>query len=111
MAILKMVNEGKITVDEAVKLIECIKSESRIDAGDVIDSVKEKVTDFVDEAKPVVKKYATKAMEVGEEVYNMGKAKMGEYKHKVKDGDVMDVVDEVPAGTENVKNDTNTEGD
>lgn len=94
LLILKMVNEGKITVDDAVKLLDSIKKESIIDAGNVIDSVKEKVTDFVDDAKPVVKKYATKAMEMGEDVYHKGKAKMGEYKRKVKEDDIIDEVPE-----------------
>lgn len=92
MTILKMVSEGKITVDEAVKLIDSIKSSKTIDAGDVFETVKEKVTDFVEEAKPVVKKCATKAKEMGEDVCNMGKAKVEKYKAKAKDSDIIDEV-------------------
>lgn len=90
--ILKMVSEGKITVDEAVKLMDSMKVNKSIDAGEVIDSVKEKVCDFVEDAKPVVKKCADKAMEVGEEVYSKGKAKVQEYKSKAKNKDFVDDV-------------------
>ena len=92
MAILKMVNEGKITVDEAIKLMESMKESKSISASDVIVTVKEKVCDFVDEAKPVVKKCADKAMEMGEEVYIKGKAKVEEYKAKAKNKDFVDDV-------------------
>lgn len=94
LLILEMVNEGKITVDEAIKLIDSLKKGTSFDASDMIDTVKEKVNDFVDDAKPVVKKYASKAMEMGEDVYNKGKAKMGQYKRKVKDSDIIDEVPE-----------------
>ena len=94
MAILKMVNDGKITADEAVKLLESLKDTKSIDAGDVIDCVKEKVCEVYEEAKPVVKKYAGKAKEAGSEVYSKGKAKVQEYKAKSKSSDYIDV-DEV----------------
>ncbi len=94
LLILEMVNEGKITVDEAIKLIDSLKKSTSFDASDMIDTVKEKVNDFVDDAKPVVKKYASKAMEMGEDVYHKGKAKMGQYKRKVKDSDIIDEVPE-----------------
>lgn len=92
MAILKMVNDGKITVDEAVKLMETIKSTKSVDAGDVIDSVRERVCEIVEDAKPVVKKYAGKAKEMGEDVYNKGKTKVQEYRAKAKNSDFVDEV-------------------
>ena len=51
MAILKMVNDGKITVDEAVKLMETIKGTKSVDPGDMIESVREKVCEIVEDAK------------------------------------------------------------
>ncbi len=92
MAILKMISEGKITVDEAVKLMESMKENKVINASDIICGVKEKVSDIVDEAKPVVKKCADKAMEVGNDVYNKGKAKVEEYKSKAKNKDFVEDV-------------------
>lgn len=92
MVILKMVSEGKITVDEAVKLMESMKSSNTISAYDIIGSVKEKVCDFVEDAKPVVKMCTNKAMEVSEDVYNKSKAKVEEYKTKVKNKDFVDNV-------------------
>lgn len=97
MVILKMVNDGKITVDEAVKLIDSIKTAKAIDMDDVISTVKEKVVDIVEETKPVVKKCASKAKEVGEDVYNKGKAKIDEYKTKAKNSDFVDEVIITPA--------------
>ncbi|MDO4300317.1 MAG: hypothetical protein Q4D26_02860 [Clostridia bacterium] len=98
MTILKMINDGKITVDEAIKLMESIKSAKAMDTGDVIESVKEKVSEIVEDAKPVVKKYAAKAKEVGEEVYNKGKAKVEEYKTRAKNSDFADEIIIDPAG-------------
>lgn len=98
MTILKMINDGKITVDEAIKLMESIKSAKAMDTGDVIESVKEKVSEIVEDAKPVVKKYAAKAKEVGEEVYNKGKAKLEEYKTRAKNSDFADEIIIEPAG-------------
>ncbi len=92
MAILKMINDGKITVDEAVKLMESMKENKAINPSDIISGVKDKVCDIVDEAKPVVKKCANKAMEVGNDVYNMGKAKVEEYKSKAKNKDFVEDV-------------------
>lgn len=92
MVILKMVNDGKITVDEAVKLIESIRGSKTFSAGEVFDNVRDKVCDIVEEAKPVVKKCADKAVEVSEEMYTKGKAKMEEYKNKAKNSDIIDEV-------------------
>ncbi len=92
LAILKMVDEGKITVDEAIKLLETIKKSNSVDAGEVLESVKERVGEIVDDAKPVVKKYANKAKEVSEDIYNKGKIKMSEYKSKTKNSDIIDDV-------------------
>ena len=112
MAILKMVNDGKITVDEAVKLMETIKGTKSVDPGDMIESVREKVCEIVEDAKPVVKKYAGKAKEMGEDVYYKGKTKVQEYRAKAKNSDFVDeviidpaedIIDEVKEAAGDVK--------
>ncbi len=117
MTILKMVNDGKITVDEAVKLMETIKDTKSIDAGDVIETVRERVCEIVEDAKPVVKKYADKAKEIGEDVYSKGKIKMQEYKAKAKNADFVDeviidssedIIDEVKEAADDIKESVKT---
>ncbi len=60
MSILKMLDEGKITADEAVKLMEAVSA-----GGDkTFAMMKEKLSSFASNAKPVVKKAAGVAKEV-----------------------------------------------
>ncbi len=95
MEIIKMVGEGKISADDAVKLLESIKG-SGVSAGEILDGVKEKVSDMMSDAKPVVKKYAVKAKdkakEVGGGVYEKGKAKVEKIKNKAKSSDIADEI-------------------
>ncbi len=58
MAILKMVEDGKITADDAVKLMSAMNS------GSAFSDVKEKLSSLTKDAKPVVKKAANMAKTV-----------------------------------------------
>ena len=58
MTILKMVEDGKITADEAVKLMKAMGG------GDRLSAVKEKVTVLSQNARPIVKKAANVAKHV-----------------------------------------------
>ena len=87
MFILKMVQDGKITADEAVKLLESISpSHSK---SDTIRQVKEKANDIIEDAKPVVKKYANKATRVLNDVVD-------NFNNKPKKSDFTDdIIDDV----------------
>ncbi len=58
MTILKMVDDGKITADDAVKLLKAMGGSDRLSA------VKEKVTALSQNARPIVKKAANVAKHV-----------------------------------------------
>ena len=101
MSILKMLDEGKITADEAVKLIDAVNSGAAAKANDMFSSVKDSVTKFAKDAEPVVKSAATKVAEksiiIGgnvkkklEEKINESKYKDKVYKFKGKADDIID---------------------
>ena len=92
MFILKMVQDGKITADEAVKLLESISpSHSK---SDTIRQVKEKANDIIEDAKPVVKKYANKATRVLNDVVDAFKEGVDNFNNKPKKSDFTDDLDD-----------------
>ena len=96
MMILKMLEDGKITADEAVKLMDALKG-----GGDnKLSAVKERVNSFVKDAKPAIKKAAGAAKEVSGIAAGVAKksmdiigAKLTEIKNRPRnadfDGDVV----------------------
>ena len=94
MFILKMVQEGKITADEAVKLLDSISSSHS--KSDTMRQVKEKANDIIEDAKPVVKKYANKATKVLNDVVDAFKEGVDNFNNKPKKSDFTDdVIDDV----------------
>lgn len=98
MMILKMIESGKITADDAVKLINALKSDGK-STTDKIDSVKKKVTKFAKEAEPKVKAAANviveKSTELGSNFKKKVEEKINESKIKEKAEDIIDDVIDV----------------
>lgn len=97
MAILKMIENGKITADEGVKLLNAINSGTK--KSDVISDVKNRVTKFAKGAEPKVKavagKVADKSMEIGAGVKKKVEEKIAESKHKDKIYEAKEKAEEV----------------
>lgn len=94
MFILKMVQEGKITADEAVKLLDSISSNHS--KSDTIRQVRDKANGMLEDAKPVVKKYANKATRVLNDVVDAFKEGVDNFNNKPKKSDFTnDVIDDV----------------
>lgn len=98
MMILKMIESGKITADDAVKLINALKSDGK-STTEKIDSVKKKVTKFAKEAEPKVKAAANviveKSTELGSNFKKKVEEKINESKIKEKAEDIIDDVIDV----------------
>lgn len=77
MLILNMLNEGKITADEAVSLLNALPSEG-CSFDDFARSVKTKVEDFAGKAEPKVKKAAQDIRDRSVEAFDNIKAKIEE---------------------------------
>ena len=91
MFILKMVQEGKITADEAVKLLDSISSNHS--KSDTIRQVRDKANGMLE---PVVKKYANKATRVLNDVVDAFKEGVDNFNNKPKKSDFTDdVIDDV----------------
>lgn len=104
MMILKMVQEGKITADEAVKLFNAVAQSS--EKSDTIKQVRDKAMDIVDEAKPVVKKYAGKAGKVLNDVVDAFKDGIDNFNSKPRKSDFTDdVIDEVSDSFDDLQDD------
>lgn len=94
MLILKMVESGKVSVDDAVKLLNAINNAGK--TGDMMDSVKKKVSSFAKTAEPKVRAVAEKGMEIGSGIKKKVEDKINESKVKEKVTDAADeVVEEV----------------
>lgn len=94
MFILKMVQEGKITADEAVKLLDSISTNHS--KTDTMQQVKDKAADIIEDAKPVVKKYANKATEVLNNIVDAFKEGIDNFNNKPKKSDFTDdIIDDV----------------
>ena len=94
MFILKMVQEGKITADEAVKLLDSISSNHS--KSDTIRQVRDKANGMLEDAKPVVKKYANKATRVLNDVVDAFKEGVDNFNNKPKKSDFTDdIIDDV----------------
>lgn len=94
LMILKMVQEGKITADEAVKLLGAISTTDS--KSDTINKVRDKAVDMIDEAKPVVKKYAGKAGKVLNDVVDAFKDGVDKFNNKPRKSDFTDdVIDDI----------------
>ena len=94
MFILKMVQEGKITADEAVKLLDSISSNHS--KSDTIRQVRDKANGMLEDAKPVVKKYANKATRVLNDVVDAFKEGVDNFNNNPKKSDFTDdVIDDV----------------
>ena len=104
MFILKMVQDGKITADEAVKLLDSISpSHSK---SDTIRQVKEKANDIIEDAKPVVKKYANKSTRVLNDVVDAFKEGVDNFNNKPKKSDFTDdIIDDVSDHFDNLDDD------
>ena len=104
MFILKMVQDGKITADEAVKLLDSISpSHSK---SDTIRQVKEKANDIIEDTKPVVKKYANKATRVLNDVVDAFKEGVDNFNNKPKKSDFTDdIIDDVSDHFDNLDDD------
>ncbi len=112
MAVLKMVEEGKISADEACKLIETLS------AGSTLSAVKEGVYAVVDSAKPVVKKAADTVKNVSIELTDGAKksvdiisSKISEMRNKPRKADfdhdvVVEPVHEEGNGPEDITDKT-----
>lgn len=89
MAILKMLEEGKITADEAVKLIVAINGSSSANkANDIFNTVKKKVSKIAKDAEPKVKAAADMAAEIGANVKQKVDSKIAESKYKNQFNDI-----------------------
>lgn len=102
MMILKMIESGKITADEGVKLINAVSgtgksSESK--SSDVIGQVKKKVTNKVSkiakEAEPKVKAAASAIAEKSGEIKKKVEGKINEAKMKERAEDIIDDIEDV----------------
>ncbi len=95
MMILKMIESGKLTADDAVKVINALKSDGK-STSDTIDLVRKKVTKFAKEAEPKVKAAANviveKSAEIGTNFKKKVEEKINESKLKEKAEDIIDDV-------------------
>lgn len=91
MMILKMIDSGKITADDAVKLINAIKPDEK-STTDKIDSVKKKVTKLAKDAEPKVKAAANVIAEKSVELGNTLKKKV---EKKISESKAKDIVDDI----------------
>lgn len=104
MFILKMVQEGKITADEAVKLLDSISSNHS--KSDTIRQVRDKANGMLEDAKPVVKKYANKATRVLNDVVDAFKEGVDNFNNKPKKSDFTDdIIDDVSDHFDNLDDD------
>ncbi len=99
--ILKMVDEGKISADDGVKLLKALSRSA--DAEEKISKaakhIKNKVSDFAKDAEPVVKKAAhdikVKSGEMADEIGEKIKSKINKSKDSCDcEGDIIQVDDE-----------------
>ena len=80
MYILTMLNEGKITADEAVCLLNALASTEPRGFDEFAKSVKEKAVNFAEMAEPKVKKAAKDIKDKSVEVFGSIKGKFKEMK-------------------------------
>lgn len=92
MMILKMIENGKITADEGVKLIDAVNSAGK--ASDMIHSVKKRVKKMAKDAEPKVKAAAETIVEKSAEFGSAVKKKINESKIKEKAEDVVDDIED-----------------
>ena len=78
MMILKMLDEGKITTEESIKLIKACDQSSSVD--DIFDNVKK----FVETAKIKVEPYYNEAVEEVKKAYKKAEPKINEAKESAK---------------------------
>ena len=99
MMILRMVDEGKINVDEGVKLLKAINkaTDTEEKISKAASKIKTKVSDFAEEAKPVVKKAAhdlkVKGGEMADEIGGKIKAHMNKKDTCDCEGDILEADD------------------
>ncbi len=99
MMILRMVDEGKINVDDGVKLLKAINkaSDTEEKISKAANKIKTKVSDFAEEAKPVVKKAAhdlkVKGGEMADEIGGKIKAHMNKKDTCDCEGDILEADD------------------
>lgn len=109
MMILKMIESGKITADEAVKLLGALSSSGK--ASEMLGTVKKKVSKLAKDAEPVVKAAAEKGMVIGSNVKKKVEKKINESKIKEKLDEsgvtdkVNDVIDDVKDNIEDAVDD------
>ncbi len=112
MFILNMLNEGKITSDDACKLLAALKtsdggsSSSASDLGDKVGKyakdIKDKVSKMAKDAEPTVKKYADVVSDKIDDIRENFKAK----KASKPDDDEIIIIDEEETAEEDTSEDT-----
>ena len=99
MMILRMVDEGKINVDEGVKLLKAINkaTDTEEKISKAASKIKTKMNDFAEEAKPVVKKAAhdlkVKGGEMADEIGGKIKAHINKKDVCDCEGDILEADD------------------
>lgn len=99
MMILRMVDEGKINVDDGVKLLKAINkaTDTEEKISKAASKLKTKMSDFAEEAKPVVKKAAhdlkVKSSEMADEIGGKIKAHMNRKDACDCEGDILEADD------------------